>query len=150
MPRGRAKLTDKQERILLQCQLMGLTTQDMTQISNRLKALDKEREFKSKVAEVSADFTWQEKTKDDFTITDQDGKIYEVKISSENNRDFYYSRTYYAKIKISKPGTRFKVREIKAHKLNSSLEDDIIVSACPGGNKNIFRIMRDIKKGRIA
>ena len=34
MTRVRSPLTEKQERILVQCQLMGLTTRDMTQISN--------------------------------------------------------------------------------------------------------------------
>ena len=44
MTRVRAKLTDKQERILVQAQLMGLTPRDMTQISNRVVALQKEAE----------------------------------------------------------------------------------------------------------
>ena len=61
MPRGRKALTDKQERILVQCQLMGLTTADMVQISNRLRALDKEREFKSRVNEFASGFTWTAK-----------------------------------------------------------------------------------------
>jgi len=150
MPRGRAKLTDKQEKILLQCQLMGLTTSDMVQISNRLQALDKERAFKSKVSEATAGFSWQEKTKNDFIVKDTDGKVYEVKTFSEyTNSNFSYGRAQYANIKISKPGTRFKIREIKSYKLNKYLEDDIIVSACPEGNKNLYRIMRDIKKGWI-
>ena len=58
MARERAKLTDKQERILVQCQLMGLTTRDMTQISNRLVALERERAFKADIAEAVADKTW--------------------------------------------------------------------------------------------
>jgi len=152
MPRSRAKLTDKQEKILLQCQLMGLTTRDMTQISNRLQALDREREFKSKVSDATAGFMWKEKTKTDFVVTDSDGKIYEVKTFSEYTKpnNFYYGRAQYANITISKPGTRFKIREIKAHKLSSHLEDEIIASVCPEGNKNLYRVMRDIKKGRIA
>ena len=55
MARERAKLSDKQERILVQCQLMGLTPSDMTQISNRLVALERERGFKADIAEAVAD-----------------------------------------------------------------------------------------------
>lgn len=151
MPRGRVKLTDKQEKILIQCQLMGLTTRDMTQISNRLQTLDKERAFKSKVSEITADFTWKEKNKNEFTVIDNDGKIYDVQIFSDYKKhgDFYYGKNYYANVKISKPGTRFKIREFKTHRLTSHLEEDIIVSACPEGNKNLFRIMRDIKRGKF-
>jgi hypothetical protein len=44
MARGRAALTDKEERILIQAQLMGLSTASMVKIGNRLKALEQERE----------------------------------------------------------------------------------------------------------
>jgi hypothetical protein len=37
---------------------MGLTPSDMTQISNRLVALERERGFKADIAEAVADKTW--------------------------------------------------------------------------------------------
>ena len=76
MARERAKLTEKQERILVQCQLMGLTPQDMQQISNRLIALQKEREYKEEVAEAVNNLSWSS-TKNGWQIVDQNGKTFE-------------------------------------------------------------------------
>ena len=150
MPRGRKQLTDKQERILVQCQLMGLTTADMVQISNRLRALDVERVFKARVNEFAQGFTWTEKSRREFTITDSGGKIYEVKVKNDyNRRNWTASGHDYATVHITKPGTRFKPKTVSGHHLTSQWEDTEIAGVCPGGNKFIFRMMRDIKKGRF-
>jgi hypothetical protein len=150
MPRGRKQLTDKQERILVQCQLMGLTTADLVTISNRLKALDREREFKARVSEATHGFTWTSKNKREFTLTDVAGHVYEVKILSDYSRSSWNQQCHdFANVTVSKPGTRFKNRSVSAHPLRGYWEDDEIVSACPDGNKFLFRMMRDIKKGRF-
>ena len=148
MPRSKAKLTEKQERILVQCQLMGMTTADMTTISNRLKALDREREFTDRVNEVCNDFTFVEKSPKEFVITDQDGKVYEFKVYVDRTRkDWTFYSTHFAEVKISKPGTRFKTRYDKKVKLPLLSEE--VVSLCPNGNKWLYRAMREIKMGRI-
>ena len=150
MPRGRKKLTDKQERILVQCQLMGLTTADMVQISNRLRALDQERSFKARVDEFASGFTWKSKDSRNFTLTSSDGKVYEVSVVKDySKRNWNHGPSEYASITISKPGTRFKTRTVKGHKLDNRWEDAEIAGVCPDGNKLIFRTMRDIKKGII-
>lgn len=150
MPRGRKQLSEKQERILIQCQLMGLTTADMTQISNRLRALDVERAFKARVSEFSQGFTFTEKSKREFTIVDNQGKIYEVKVKTDyNRRNFTVSGQEYATVNITKPGTRFKPKTVSGHHLTGHWEDAEIAGACPNGNKFIYRMMRDIKKGRF-
>jgi hypothetical protein len=150
MPRGRKQLTDKQERILVQCQLMGMTTADLVTISNRLKALDREREFLAKVAEATHGFTWSAKNKRDFTLTDTAGHVYEVRVVSDYSRDSWNKQCHdFAKVTVSKPGTRFKNRNVSAHPLRAQWEDDEIVSACPDGNKYLYRMMRDIKNGRF-
>ena len=150
MPRGRRPLTEKQERILVQCQLMGLTTSDLVTISNRLKALDVEREFKSLVSEITHGFTWTCKNKREFTLSDTAGYTYEVKVLSDYNRNSWNQQCHdFANVTISKPGTRFKNRSVSAHPLRGHWEDNEIVNACPEGNKYLFRMMRDIKKGRF-
>jgi hypothetical protein len=148
MPRGRKQLTDKQERILVQCQLMGLTTADLVTISNRLKALDREREFLAKVAEATHGFTWTAKNKREFTLTDLAGHVYEVKVVSDYSRHSWNQKTHdFASVKMTKPGTRFKARTVASHPLRNPWDDDEIVSACPDGNKYLYRMMRDIKQG---
>jgi len=150
MPRGRAKLSDKEERILVQAQLMGLDTDSMVRIGNRMRALDREKEFRAKVSEVSSGFSWTLKSNREFAITDREGKLYEVNIVRDyNSRDWNHSATDYAKITINKPGTRFKPRTINAHKIGNPFNDEI-VSACPEKNKYLYRVMREIKSGRIA
>jgi hypothetical protein len=150
MPRGRKPLTDKQERILVQCQLMGLTTADLVTISNRLKALDIERGFKALVAEVTHGFTWTCKNKREFTLSDSAGYVYEVKVLSDYSRNSWNQQCHdFANVTVSKPGTRFKNRSVSAHALKGHWEDNEIVNVCPEGNKFLFRMMRDIKKGRF-
>ena len=150
MPRGRKPLTDKQERILVQCQLMGLTTADMVQISNRLKALDIEREFKVRVDEAAHGFTWTSKNKREFTLFDSAGYVFEVKVSTDYSRDSWNQQCHhYARVDVTKPGTRFKPRRINAHPLRNPWNENEIVSACPDSNKYMYRMMRDIKRGGI-
>jgi hypothetical protein len=150
MPRGRKQLTDKQERILVQCQLMGLTTADLVTISNRLKALDIEREFKGKVSEIIHGFSWTAKNKRDFILTDSEGHVYEVKVIKDYGRDSWNKQCHdYAKVIINKPGTRYKKKEFTNHALRADWSDNEISSACPDGNKYLYRMMRDIKDGRF-
>ena len=147
MPRGRKQLTDKQERILVQCQLMGLTTADLVTISNRLVALDREREFKQVVSNVSADFTWTAKDKRNFTLVHKDGRVFDVTIVRDHRSHHTYEDV--ARVRVSKPGTRFKERTVSGHKLSNNWDPTEIASACPDGNKWIFRTMRDIQRGRF-
>ncbi len=149
MPRERAKLSDKQERILVQCQLMGLTPKDMQQISNRLIAMQKESEWRKEVSEVSAGVTW-EKTAKGWKIIDSQGKIYECTkvVRSRSSRSWYSDCHFGWNIDMSKPGTRYK---------NRSLTDVIIyvdpyVTAriCPENSKDLFGLLSSIHKGRIS
>ena len=150
MPRGRKPLTDKQERILVQCQLMGMTTADLVTISNRLKAIDAENEFRDRVAEATHGFSWTVKNKREFTIIDQAGHVYEVKCYSDyTNRNWNYRGIDYAKITVSKPGTRFKARTVSDHKISKQWDENEIVSVCPEGSKYLYRVLRDIKTGRF-
>ena len=149
MPRGRKQLSDKQERILVQCQLMGLTTADLVTISNRLKALDKERDFRAKVAEVTEGMSWTESKKREFTVTDRQGRVYEVKVYADYSPDWIRRGHEFAKITISKSNKRTKQRVIESHRLSGSWDCDEIGHCCPNGNKYLYRIMRDIKLGRL-
>jgi hypothetical protein len=150
MPRGRKPLSEKQERVLVQCQLMGLTTADLVTISNRLKALDVEREFKSRVSEVIEGFTWNIKDKRNFTVTDRAGTVYECKCYADySSRDWTMRGRDFAKITITRPGTRQKPKIISDHRIVNPWNDPEIVSVCPEGSKYLYRVMRDIKSGRF-
>ena len=150
MPRGRRPLSEKQERVLVQCQLMGLTTSDLVTISNRLKALDVEREFKSRVSEVTEGFTWNIKDKRNFTVTDRAGTVYECKCYADySSKDWTMRGRDFAKITITRPGTRQKPKIISDHRIVNPWNDPEIVSVCPEGSKYLYRVMRDIKSGRF-
>lgn len=151
MGRGRRPLSDKQERILVQCQLMSLTTADLVTISNRLKALDAEREFKSRVNEVTEGFTWTEKDRRNFRITDAKGTIYDVKVVSDYSRSNWHQQCQdFARITVTNSRSRgSKSFELDRHPLRDSWDTTEIVSVCPEGNKFLFRMMRDIKSGKI-
>jgi hypothetical protein len=149
MPRERAKLSDKQERILVQCQLMGLTPKDMQQISNRLIAMQKESEWRKEIAEVSAGATW-EKTTNGWKITDSQGKIYECTkvIRSRSNRSWYSDSYYGWNINMSKPGTRYKNKSLTD--VSIYIDPYITARICPENSKDLFGLLNSIHKGRIS
>lgn len=147
MPRGRKQLTDKQERILVQCQLMGLTTADLVTISNRLKALDAEREFRDRVTEIAEGFTWSMKNKKEFTIIDR-RNVYQVQCYTEHpDRNWSGLNTDYADITVISSKKKSLNRNVTKYRLNN-WENEISV-LCPEGSKYLYRVMREIKNGRI-
>lgn len=117
MPRGRAALTDKEERILVQAQLMGLSTQSMVKIGNRLKALEQERDEIARINDVCQGFIWDDnQTPDKLSVTTPDGHVLEATRGAKgNSRWNHFSWSY--DIKVTKPGTRFKARTYKNKEL---------------------------------
>jgi hypothetical protein len=150
MARERAKLTDKQERILVQCQLMGLTTRDMTQISNRLVALEKEREFKADIADSMSGCTWDKQADSGWTITDSTGRIYKCTRHKKSSRQqSYWDRSVYSwDIVISKPGTRFKEKSLTD--ITFHVDPYVTARICPENSKELYGLLRSIKNGRIS
>ncbi len=140
MPRGRAKLTDKQERILVQAQLMGLTPQDMQRISNRLIALQKEAEEIRSINEVIAGYTWDDVVSNShFKITTPDGYVVEAQRGKKGTTHWgRYTWTY--NITVSKPGTRFKTRRYKEKVLNC--EYDWTKRLMPAQSKELYSLIR--------
>ena len=150
MARERAKLTDKQERILVQCQLMGLTTRDMTQISNRLVALEREREFKSDIAEATADKTWTKMDKG-WRIVDSQGRVYECRKAKPGKRSqqSYWDRQVFAwDVAISGKDKRFKAKTLSDIAVH--IDHGITARICPENSKELYALLKGIKNGRIS
>ena len=145
MARERAKLSEKQERILVQCQLMGLTPRDMQQISNRLIALQKESEWRKEVADVSAGMSW-EKTDKGWKIVDSQGKTFVF--AKANNKISRWDNNRRWDVEVSKPGTRFKVKQIKD--VNVYIDPYITARVCPDNSKELFGLLNSVFKGRIS
>jgi hypothetical protein len=148
MARERAKLSDKQERILVQCQLMGLTPSDMTQISNRLVALEKERGFKADIADAMADKTWT-KTNNGWTIVDSKGRTYECQKAKPGKRhQSYWDRAVYAwDVSISGPDKRYKAKTLSD--VTVHIDFGITARICPENSKELYALLKGIKNGRI-
>ena len=149
MARDRAKLTDKQERILVQCQLMGLTTADMVKISNRLRSLDAEREFRLEIADVVASHKVEAIPKG-WRITSDKGIVYScVKKKGKSNNDWYNrGTTWLWDIDIfPKKGSKKPPRTVENHKVYVS--DTLSTRSCPEGDKQLFGLMRSIKNKNI-
>jgi len=146
MARTRAALSDKQERILVQCQLMGLTTSDMTQISNRLKALDTEREFLHKVKEVSNGMVGTQLSDNLYEIADSSGKKYQFALQARNMRGWGYATNTW-NVTVSKPGTRMATKEF--HKIDINSNNEVIARLCPQQSKIMFSLMTAIYNGRF-
>jgi hypothetical protein len=148
MARERAKLTDKQERILVQCQLMGLTTRDMTQISNRLVALEKEREFKAEIADAVADKTWTKIDKG-WHIVDGQGRVYECRKAKPGKRHSYWDQQVFAwDVAISGKDKRFKSKTLSD--ITVYVDNGITSRICPENSKELYALLKGIKSGRIS
>lgn len=120
MARGRAALTEKEERILIQAQLMGLSTASMVKIGNRLKALEQERDTIQQINETAQGYSWAESVSSEkLKVTTPEGLEVEA-VRGQKGRSHWghYSWTY--TITVTKPGTRFKPRVYK----NKSLQCD--------------------------
>jgi hypothetical protein len=100
VPRERAKLTDKQERMLVQCQLMGLTTDDIRKISNRLTLLEKEKKQRESVSQALEGLSWSQIVNKaghvrGWKITNSDGLEYHCLVRSLSNWVAEYDITIY-------------------------------------------------------
>lgn len=116
MPRGRAKLTDKEEKILTMSQLMGLTPASMVRIGNRLKSLEKESRDIADINNEIAGFSWENLGNGNWKIIDPESRVIEI-TKKNRGKSRWESYSWNFDIKISKPGTRFKPRIIKDHPL---------------------------------
>lgn len=112
MARERTPLTEKEERILVQAQLMGLSTASMVKIGNRLRALEKEREAVAELNDAVHGFSWEGvQTANNLSVVTPKG--YTVTATrSTGGKSYWRHYNWYYEVVISKPGTRFKERRI--------------------------------------
>jgi len=143
MARSRAALTDKEERILVQAQLMGLSTASMVKIGNRLRALEIEREEIATVDKAVQGFVWDEPGKDGrLKVVTSDGYVVEaLRGKKGSSRWDHFSWGY--NISVTKPGTRFKTRHYKNKELKCSY--DWKKRLMPGKSKELYSLIRWVK-----
>jgi hypothetical protein len=141
MARGRAQLSEKLERIMVQSQLMGLTTSDMVKIANRMRALDAERAFKEEVDRVTEGMSFEKKGTGFYTITSKDGRVYEFTRKLIKERSNWW-RTEAWDVVVTQPGTRFKPRKFADFKTREDMNE--VARACPNGEKKLYRLMKAI------
>ena len=139
MARERSKLTDKQERILVQAQLMGLTPRDMQQISNRLIAIQKEAADKLEIQKVIEGYSWTKNDKDSWTITTSDGYVCKFGKCGKGKGHYWETLKEYP-ITITKPGTAFKTRVLQ--KKQVSIRDDWRAKLCPENSKELYGMIK--------
>lgn len=143
MARERAKLTEKQERILVQCQLMGMTTADMVKISNRLKALDLDKQHREDIADAVTDMTWESTGKHKWRIKHRDGMIIECTRHTRYKAQWNeYDRHTWA-FTITKPTTRFKPRQLDRTSIYT--DPQVRSSVCPDGSKELYSLLKYIQ-----
>lgn len=139
MPRGRAKLPEKLERIMVQATLMGLTTSDMVKIGNRMRALDEERQDLAEIAEKCQGFSWTA-IKTGWRINDPNGYVVDcVKEKKKKNSGWYgYDITW--TVTADKPGTRFKPVTLKS--INAHVNYNWRKGRMPEGSKELYGLIR--------
>lgn len=151
MAKERAALTDKEEKILIQAQLMGLSTASMVKIGNRLKALEREREQKASIDEVVSRFTYKEKAgKLGWEITTDGGYVWHFtnRKIQRRNVGWSYRNTILYNIGLEKPGTRFQPRSKQHQELYIS-DDWGPAKFMPEKSKELYAMMRGIEMSRF-
>ena len=143
MPRERTKLTDKQERILVQAQLMGLTPRDMQQIGNRLIALQNEARDRAEIAEVIEGFTWSKDEEGRWVIITPEGHHCHI-TKAKTGRSHYWETTHDYNIKVTKPGTAFKARSLQ--KKTVSFRHEWRAKLCPENSKELYGLIKYLDK----
>ncbi len=138
MARERAKLSDKQERILVQAQLMGLTARDMQQIGNRLIALQREAEEKTKISDAIYGYSWIKDSKNHWVITTPDGYACKF-VKTKTGRTQYYTYTWDYNVTVNKPGTAFKTRYLQ--KQGVTTHNDLKAKLCPEKAKDLYSMI---------
>lgn len=139
MPRERAKLSEKQERILVQAQLMGLTARDMQQIGNRLVALKKEAEEKQQMAGTIEGYSWNKDKDGRWTIITPEG--YHCRFSKGTKaKQFYWEATRDYQLTVSKPGTAFQPRSHK--KTSVKIRSEWKAKFCPENSKELYSLIK--------
>ena len=140
MPRGRAALTEKEERILIQAQLMGLSTASMVKIGNRLKALEQEREAMDHINEMCQGYTWDENQNlEKLKVTTPDGLEVEA-VRGQKGRSHWGHYGWNYDITVTKPGTRFKARTYKSKELQCDY--DWKKRLMPAKSKELYSLIR--------
>lgn len=140
MARGRVPLTDKEERILVQAQLMGLSTQSMVKIGNRLRALENEREEMRRIAETTQGYVWDDiTTAEKIKITTPDGLVLDAVRGSKGRTQWSHSLWTYT-ITATKPGTRFKPRVYK--KAEIRCDNDWTKKLMPAKSKELYGLIQ--------
>ena len=139
MARTRAPLTEKEERILLQSQLMGLGTDSMIKIANRLRAIEKERNERAVIDEDVAGNAWT-KTPKGWIVHSRDKYVFEL--TKHKITRGWHSTTIYWNVSITKPGTRFVQRNLKDRPTHIS--HDTIARLCPNNSKELLAVLRYI------
>lgn len=149
MARERAKLTDKQERILVQCQLMGLTTKDMTQISNRLVALEREARLRQEIGETTQGMSWTKIDKG-WRITDSQGRIYDCRKGkpSKRHQSYWDRQVFVWNVEISGKDKRYKTKMV--NEVSASIDYQITAKLCPENSKELYSLLRGIFNGKIS
>lgn len=151
MAKERAKLTDKEEKILVQAQLMGLSTASMIKIGNRLKALELEREQRADIDTVVSKFTYKQKEdKLGWEITTENGYVWHFtkRHVDHRNAGWNYRKKITYNIAMEKPGTRFQPRYSSNHELYIS-EMWGPAKFMPEKNKELYAMMRGIEGHRF-
>jgi hypothetical protein len=142
MPNQRKPLTDKEERILVQAQLMGLTTANMVKIGNRLRALEREAEEKQRIAENIQGYSWTEQpTLETMSFTNPDGILIVAQRKANFNSGWTYRHSSHSyELTVSKPGTKMAVKVIPDVTLNCDY--DWKKRLMPGNSKQLYGLIR--------
>lgn len=131
MARERAKLTDKEERIMVQAQLMGLTTASMVRIGNRLKAIEQEQHEREWIASVTHGYSWTGvPSKDLIELTTPNGLNVRATFSKKTRGNYWGQTDFSYEVTVTKPGSEKKLTKIVNINVDSDWRKKLMPANC--------------------
>lgn len=146
MARTRAKLTDKEEKILLQAQLMGLGKENMVKIANRLVAIEREARHRSEIENIMQGIEYETlapvkgNAGSGWTIR-YDGYSFACRKMQIKGRNWNHSW----QINVTKPGTRLKEKQIENISLYTS--ENYKKAMLPERSDELLALAKKVKQG---
>lgn len=142
MARKKTQLSEQEQKIMVQAQLMGLTVKNMTRIANRLRAIEKEKYTTAWIQDTVTGVAWKNLSeKVNGYVTCEKWQVF------DNNSDHSAIYTgnsdhYIWRVQTFKGDT--KQNEFRASVHDSTIK--LYKRQCPDGSPNLVLAINHFKK----
>ena len=142
MARKKTQLSEQEQKIIVQAQLMGLTVENMTRIANRLRAIEKEKHTTAWIQDTVTGVTWKDLSEEvNGYVTCEKWQVFD----NNSDRSAIYTRNlghYNWRVQTFKGDT--KQNEFRASIYEHTIK--LYKRQCPEESPNLVLAINHFKK----